>query len=115
MIDDIPNTSAANTSAHRDTAAECRTRAAADRVRADGMDTRNGRRKFEESAEHWDVRGELLGRLEASFDKRERLDAAASSFDAAQRAEVVLQAWEDEGGTPAPCPQPEPARAAGSR
>ncbi len=87
----------------RDTAAECHTRAAADRLRADGMDTRNGRRKFEESAASWDVRAELLGRLEESFDKRERLDAAARSYAAKLRAERLasdtdLRAWEDEGG-----------------
>jgi hypothetical protein len=85
----------------RDTAAECHTRAAADRVRADKMDTQNGRRKFEESAANWDVRGELLGRLEASFDKRERLDAAANQFAADQRAEADpadtgLEASDDE-------------------
>lgn len=71
----------------RDTAAGCHMRAAEDRVRADGMDTTNGRRKFEESAASWDARGELLGRLEISFAKRERLDAASKSFRAARQAE----------------------------
>lgn len=92
----------------RDTAAECHTRAAADRLRADGMDTRNGRLKFEESAASWDVRGELLGRLEASFDKRKRLDAASTRFVAARRAErlatgggLQVAPTETEKGLPA--------------
>lgn len=71
---------------NRDTAATCHNRAAADRVLADGMDTHNGRRKFEASAASWEARGELLGRLEASFEKRKRLDAAARAFVAAQAA-----------------------------
>lgn len=71
---------------NRDTAALCHARAAADRARADGTDTRNGRRKFEASAASWDARAEMLGRLEASFAKRVQLDAAAKRFVAAQAA-----------------------------
>ncbi len=84
---------------HRDTAAECHIRAEADRERADGMDTQNGRRKFEESAARWDERGELLGRLEAGSDRRGRLDASSNS--GLQRTEDVASAdgiavWEGE-------------------
>ena len=71
---------------NRDTAASCHRRAAADRTLAGGMDTHNGRRKFEASAASWEARGELLGRLEASFEKRKRLDTAARDFVAAQGA-----------------------------
>jgi hypothetical protein len=74
--------------APRDRVAECHTRAAADRLQAQGMDTSNGRRKLEHSAETWDQRAELYGRLDASFNKREQLDAEARSFRAAQRAEL---------------------------
>ena len=86
----------------RDTAAKCRTRAAADRARADGMNRPRDRRDLEESAAGWDERGELLGRLEVSFDKRARLDAASKVFAAARQAAKAaadsLEAWEDEGG-----------------
>lgn len=68
----------------KDSAAECRTRAAADRAQADLMDTPNGRRKYQDSAASWDVRGELLGRLEASFDKRQRLNAGPAKADTYQ-------------------------------
>ena len=64
----------------RDRVAECHMRAAADRLKAEGMDTSNGRRKFEESAASWDQRAALLGRLDASFNKREQLDAEAKRF-----------------------------------
>ena len=76
----------------RDTSAECYIRASADRVRAEGMDTTNGRRKFEQSAATWDVRGELLGRLEASVNKRERLDAESVRVSADHPSE-----WPDAG------------------
>ena len=87
----------------RDRAAECHTRASADRLRAEGMDTRNGREILERSAATWDQRGELLGRLDASFNKREELDAEPRRFHAARRAERLagatgLTRWEDEGG-----------------
>jgi hypothetical protein len=66
------------------------------------METGKGRRALEASAAGWDERGELLGRLEASFDKRERLDAASKLYGAARQAEKAaadsLEAWEDEGG-----------------
>ena len=71
--------SAAST-ARRDRVTECHARAAADRLQARDMDTDNGRRKLEHSAQTWDERAELLGRLDASFNKREQLDAAASRF-----------------------------------
>ena len=50
-----------------------------------------------------DRRGALLGRLDASHDKRERLDAEASLFQAALRADRRADAagvsqWEGEGG-----------------
>lgn len=50
-----------------------------------------------------DRRGALLGRLDASHDKRERLDAEASLFHAALRADRRADAagvsqWEGEGG-----------------
>ncbi len=76
--------------ANRDTAALCYGRAAADRVLADGTDTHNGRRKFEASAASWQERGDLLGRLEASFEKRRLLEVASTQFAAAKRAEGVL-------------------------
>lgn len=87
----------------RDRVAECHTRAAEDRVRAEGMDTMNGRLKFEESAASWDERAGLLARLDASFNKRERLDAEAARCRSASQAERlagarVLSIWEGEGG-----------------
>jgi hypothetical protein len=93
--------------------AECHTRAAADRVRAEGMDTGNGRRKLEQSAASWDQRAELLGRLDASFNKREQLDAEAACFRTSQGAEHAagtarLSVWEGEGGaTGSPDPSDE--------
>ena len=95
----------------RDRVAECHIRAAADRVRAEGMDTGNGRRKFEESAATWDQRAALLGRLDASFNKRELLDAEARSFQAPEQLEGLAgaagpSAWEDEGGTGGSLPPP---------
>jgi hypothetical protein len=92
MSDTSPATSG------RDTAAMCHARAAADRLSAAGMDTANGRRKFEQSAANWDLRGELLGRLEASFDKRARLDAETKRFHAARSA---AEAEGDDGGAEA--------------
>ena len=90
-------------SPRRDRIADCQARAADDRLRAEGMDTRNGRRKFEESAASWDRRAELLGRLDASFNKRKRLDAEAGDFRSALRAKPLagaagLGVWEGEGG-----------------
>ena len=95
----------------RDRVAECHIRAAADRVQAEGMDTSNGRRKFEESAATWDQRAALLGRLDASFNKREQLDAEARRFQASDQMDVVagaagLTAWEGEGGTVGSPPPP---------
>jgi hypothetical protein len=56
-----------------------------------------------QTAADLDRRGALLGRLDASHDKRERLDAEASLFHAALRADRRADAagvsqWEDEGG-----------------
>lgn len=65
----------------RDTPAACRTRAAADRIASAGADTRNASRKFDISAAHWDERAELLGRIDASIQKRQRLDAARQLFN----------------------------------
>ena len=67
------------------------------------MDTSNGRRKLEQSAASWDQRAELLGRLDASFNKREQLDAEAACFRTSLGAEHVagaarLSVWEGEGG-----------------
>lgn len=78
--------------APRQTAAECRARAAADRLRADGMNRRRDRLNLEASAISWDKRGELLGRLEISFEKRERLDAEWALFAAARQADSVASA-----------------------
>jgi len=95
----------------RDTVVACRARAAADRVSAAGAETRNARSKFDLSAYRWDERADLLGRLDASFAKRERLDAARKTFngvgsskrskDAAAPSQIAqltaLVSWEDEG------------------
>ena len=56
-----------------------------------------------QTAADLDRRGALLGRLDASHDKRERLDAEASLFHAALRADRRADAagvsqWEGEGG-----------------
>jgi hypothetical protein len=56
-----------------------------------------------QTAADLDRRGALLGRLDASHDKRERLDAEASLFHAARRADRRADAagvsqWEGEGG-----------------
>ena len=94
MGDNIP---ASNTP--RDRVAECHDRAAADRLQAEAMDTSNGRRKFEESAATWDQRAALLGRLDASFNKREQLDAAAQRFQSSLEEEAPDGPAPD--GTPA--------------
>ena len=82
----------------RDNAAECHSRASADRARAQSMDTANGRRKFEQSAASWDLRGALLARLEASFVKRRQLDAESARYSGASVDEDLQPArpisWE---------------------
>ena len=107
------------TNVQRDTVVACRARAAADRLSAAAADTRNARSKFDFSASRWDDRADLLGRLDASFAKRERLDAARKAFNgvgSSKRFEgapapsqvrqlTTLSSWEGEGGSvvqPAP-------------
>lgn len=56
-----------------------------------------------QAAADLDRRGVLLGRLDASHDKRQRLDAEATRFHAALRADRRADAagvsqWEGEGG-----------------
>lgn len=113
MSEIIPN------STPRDRVAECHMRAAEDRVRAGSMDTGNGRRKFEHSAASWDQRAELLGRLDASFNKRERLDAEAERFHSARGnrhlAEAAgLEVWDGDGGAPV-SPRPSGERVEAGR
>jgi hypothetical protein len=54
----------------QDTAAGCRELAAADLARAVLMDTANGRRRLETSANSWTTRAELIQRMDASFETR---------------------------------------------
>ncbi|MDB5671493.1 MAG: hypothetical protein JWO25_2452 [Alphaproteobacteria bacterium] len=54
----------------QDTIEGCRVRAAADRERAAAMDTHFGTVKLERSAAAWTERGDMLERLEASFEAR---------------------------------------------
>ena len=55
----------------------CRTRATADLVAAGTMATVNARRKLEHSAASWTARGDLLQRLDDSFEARRSLASAA--------------------------------------
>jgi hypothetical protein len=96
-----------------DTVAGCRARATADRASAASAETTNVRSKFERSAAVWDERAFFLGRMFASFAKREKLDAARKAFngvgsanrlaEAPLAAEVArtgsVRAWENEGGS----------------
>ena len=59
-----------------DTAAGCHAMAAADLVRAGGMDTAMGRAKLEHSAASWTSRGDMLQRLTSSHEARLRAAAA---------------------------------------
>jgi hypothetical protein len=59
-----------------DTAAGCHSMAAADLLRAGAMDTAMGRAKLEHSAATWTARGDMLHRLSASQDARQRAAAA---------------------------------------
>ena len=54
----------------QDTVAGCRDRASADLAEAEGMDTAHGRTRLEHSAASWTKRGDLLQRLEDSFQAR---------------------------------------------
>jgi hypothetical protein len=54
----------------QDTVEGCRTRATADLDRAARMDTYFGAVKLERSAAAWTERGDMLERLEASFEAR---------------------------------------------
>ena len=96
-----------------DTVAGCRARATADRAAAASGETINVKSKFEHSASLWDERAFFLGRMFASFAKREKLDAARKAFngvgsanrlaEAPLAAEVArtgsVRAWENEGGS----------------
>jgi hypothetical protein len=54
----------------QDTVAGCRELAAADVARASLMDTENGRRRLETSAQSWTNRAELIQRQDDSFETR---------------------------------------------
>ena len=96
-----------------DTVAGCRARATADRASAASAETTNVRSKFEQSASRWDERAGFLGRMVASFAKREKLDAARKAFNGVGSAKRLAQgplagevaktgsvrAWENEGGS----------------
>ena len=53
-----------------DTVGGCEALAASDLARAAAADTANGRLKFQHSGESWLQRADLLGRLQASLEKR---------------------------------------------
>ena len=59
----------------RETAQECRERAAADLLRSVSMLTANGRRQMESSAASWAARAAVLERADAGFEARK--DAVA--------------------------------------
>ena len=56
---------------HKDTAATCRDRASADLLKSVTMITANERRTLERSAASWEVRAQLLARLELTARGRE--------------------------------------------
>lgn len=56
--------------ASRDTVAGCRESAESDLLQAAGMDTANGRLRFEHSAACWTARGDLLQRLDEGWRSR---------------------------------------------
>ncbi len=68
----------------QDTVAGCRELAAADLARAALVDTANGRRRFEGSAQSWSNRAELIQQMDDSFDARQA---------------IAMREWED--GEPA--------------
>ena len=61
----------ANAAKHKDTAATCRDRASADLLKSVTMITANERRTLERSAASWEVRAQLLARLEDTARARE--------------------------------------------
>jgi hypothetical protein len=63
----------------RETALGCRENAAADMLRAGGMDTVNGRQVFETSAASWTKRAEMLQRIETGIEARQNAAAPAST------------------------------------
>jgi hypothetical protein len=66
-----------------DTVEGCRERAAADLASASGMDTANGRLRFEHSAAAWAVRADLIAGLDESFDARKAAALALWAEDEA--------------------------------
>ncbi len=75
----------------QDTVVGCRELAAADLARAALMDTANGRRRLEWSAQSWTSRAELIQRMNDSFEARQA---------------IAVREWED--GEPAVHPRHEP-------
>ncbi len=75
----------------QDTVAGCRELAAADLARAALMDTANGRRRLEWSAQSWTSRAELIQRMTDSFEARQV---------------IAMREWED--GEPAAQPPAGP-------
>lgn len=65
---------------HRDTSGTCRERASADLLKSASMITANERLTLERSAASWEVRAELLDRVEEA--KRARGHAASSGLSA---------------------------------
>jgi hypothetical protein len=63
----------------RETALGCRENAAADMLRAGGMDTVNGRQVFETSAASWTKRADMLQRIETGIEARQNAAAPAST------------------------------------
>ena len=76
-----------------DTIAGCEALAASDLSRAAAMDTQNGRLKLEHSAASWQERAAFLRRIEISFNKRKKLDAAERErADAANLDDMITAA-----------------------
>jgi hypothetical protein len=84
----------------RDSSAGCRDRAAADMLRADDMDTANGRRIFETSAANWTKRADMLHRIETGIEAR--LTAAAPDMPELTSSEIAEDAAALRDQAPAP-------------
>ena len=78
---------AAGESASTDSPEGCRTHAEQDRIRADAMDTDNGRLRLRRSAAAWDVRADEMEALAGTEEARRAM--ARSEWEEADRVEAM--------------------------
>ena len=71
--ENIPRGPARGRKAEEDTPAGCREYAAADLARASLMETTNGRRRLESSAQSWSNRADLLQQLDDGLEAQQAL------------------------------------------